>query len=70
MRLEPCESAQWWNFWKVCNVRNDIEWGVGVESEGFNCARLTNNIRPIWLKKSIQSIMWGGGICFIANLLD
>ena len=26
MRLEPCESAQWWNFWKVCNVRNDIEW--------------------------------------------
>lgn len=70
MRLKPCESAQWWNFWKVCNVRNDIEWGVGVESEGFNCARLTNNIRPIWLKKSIQSIMWGGGICFIANLLD
>lgn len=33
MRLEPCESAQWWNFWKVCNVRNDIEWGLGLNQK-------------------------------------
>ena len=70
LRLEPCQDAQWWNFWKICNVRSDIQWGVGVESEGFNCARLTTGIKPHWLRKTIQGLMWGGGICFIANLLD
>ncbi|CAI5759150.1 unnamed protein product [Candida verbasci] len=69
MRLKPCERAKWWNFWQGCNVRENIKWGVGIESEGYNCGNLFINVKTNWLKKLLQRLTWGGGLCFLIDLI-
>ncbi|EGW35713.1 uncharacterized protein SPAPADRAFT_58911 [Spathaspora passalidarum NRRL Y-27907] len=69
LRLKPCERAKWWNFWSGCNVRQNIKWGVGIESEGYNCGNLFINVRPTWLKSGLQRVTWGGGFCYIIDLI-
>lgn len=69
LRLIPCERHKWWNFWNGCNVRTNIKWGMGVESEGYNCGTLFSNIRPRWLQKLIQKVTWGGWFCYVVDLI-
>lgn len=69
LRVVPCERAKWWNFWSGCNVRQNIKWGVGIESEGYNCGNLFVKTRPRWLKTILQKVTWGGGFCYIVDLL-
>lgn len=69
VRLSPCERCKWWNFWNGCNIRENIKWGIGVESEGYNCGNLFQNTKPEWLKNTLETITWGGGFCFIVDLL-
>lgn len=70
LRIIPCERHKWWNFWNGCNVRQNIKWGIGVESEGYNCGSLFMNIRPRWIRKFLQKVTWGGWFCFMADLLS
>ncbi|CCE82753.1 Piso0_002497 [Millerozyma farinosa CBS 7064] len=69
IRLNPCERHKWWNFWNGCNVRRNIKWGLGIESEGYNCGNIFNWVRPRWLKEMFQKITWGGGMCFAVDLI-
>ena len=69
LRVSPCQRFKWWNFWKGCKVRNNIKWGIGVEAEGFNCGNIFLSVKHAWLKKILQHITWGGGLCFIMDLL-
>lgn len=69
LRIIPCERHKWWNFWNGCNVRENIKWGIGVESEGYNCGNMFVNIRPQWLKKLLQKLTWGGWFCFVVDLI-
>ncbi|ODV76981.1 uncharacterized protein CANTADRAFT_27407 [Suhomyces tanzawaensis NRRL Y-17324] len=69
LRLQTCERNKWWNFWKGCNVRENIKWGIGVESEGYNCGTVFTRVRPAWLRKMLQKVTWGGGFCFIVDIL-
>ena len=69
VRLKTCERHKWWNFWNGCNVRENIKWGIGVESEGYNCGNVFIKIRPVWLRRILQKITWGGGFCYIVDLL-
>ncbi|CAK9439891.1 uncharacterized protein LODBEIA_P39910 [Lodderomyces beijingensis] len=69
MRIVPCERAKWWNFWRGCNVRQNIKWGVGVESEGYNCGNLFVKVQPGWVRSALNKITWGGGFCYIVDLL-
>lgn len=69
LRIIPCERHKWWNFWNGCNVRQNIKWGIGVESEGYNCGNMFVNIRPLWLQKGLQKITWGGWFCFVVDLI-
>lgn len=70
VRLKPCERHKWWNFWDGCNVRENIKWGVGVESEGYNCGNIFLNIKPYWLKRFLEKLTWGGGLCYLADLVS
>lgn len=70
VRVKPCERHKWWNFWNGCIVRQNIKWGIGVESEGYNCGNLFMGLRPVWLKLIIQKITWGGGFCYLADLIN
>lgn len=70
VRLKPCERHKWWNFWNGCTIRKNIKWGIGVESEGYNCGNVFQKVRPKWFKKLIQRITWGGGFCFAADFLN
>ncbi|KAF8005393.1 hypothetical protein HF325_000850 [Metschnikowia pulcherrima] len=69
LRIIPCERHKWWNVWNGCNVRQNIKWGIGVESEGYNCGNIFIKIRPAWLRKLLQKVTWGGWFCFIADLI-
>ncbi|KAI5965907.1 VPS62 [Candida pseudojiufengensis] len=69
LRIVPCERSKWWNFWRGCNVRQNIKWGVGVESEGYNCGNIFVKLKPRWLKVLLQKMTWGGGICYIVDLI-
>lgn len=69
LRLIPCERNKWWNFWLGCNVRQNIKWGIGVESEGYNCGNVFLNVRPHWLRKMLQNATWGGWFCFVVDLI-
>ncbi|GEQ67080.1 hypothetical protein JCM33374_g743 [Metschnikowia sp. JCM 33374] len=69
LRIIPCERHKWWNFWNGCNVRQNIKWGIGVESEGYNCGNILANIRPKLLRKLLQKITWGGWFCFLMDLV-
>lgn len=70
LRLSPCERAKWWNFWNGCNVRQNIKWGIGVESEGYNCGNAFSKIKPKWLRKLLLNVTWGGGYCFVVDLIS
>ncbi|KAG2731901.1 hypothetical protein G9P44_005488 [Scheffersomyces stipitis] len=69
LRLKPCERHKWWNFWAGCNVRENIKWGIGVESEGYNCGNMFVNIKPKWLRRTLQRITYGGGFCYLVDLI-
>lgn len=69
VRLVPCERHKWWNFWNGCNVRSNIKWGIGVESEGYNCGNVFSKVRPRILRKALHSITWGGWFCYVADLI-
>lgn len=69
LRIIPCERHKWWNFWNGCNVRENIKWGIGVESEGYNCGNMFVKIRPRWLRKILQKVTWGGWFCFVVDLI-
>lgn len=69
LRIIPCERHKWWNFWNGCNVRENIKWGIGVESEGYNCGNLFVKIRPHWFRKMLQKVTWGGWFCFVVDLI-
>ncbi|EGV64733.1 Vacuolar protein sorting-associated protein 62 [Yamadazyma tenuis] len=68
LRIKPCERHKWWNFWAGCNVRQNIKWGIGVESEGYNCGNVFISIKPNWLRKIIQHVTWGGFFCYAADI--
>lgn len=70
LRIIPCERHKWWNFWNGCNVRENIKWGIGVESEGYNCGNIFIHVRPRWLKRLLQKITWGGWLCFVVDLIS
>lgn len=67
IRLVPCERVKWWNFWGGCNIRKNIKWGIGVESEGYNCGTVFYNVKPLWLRRLLLRITWGGGLCFLID---
>lgn len=69
VRLNPCERHKWWNFWNGCNIRENIKWGIGVESEGYNCGNVFIKVKPHWLRLLLQKLTWGGGFCFIVDLI-
>ena len=69
VRIVPCERAKWWNFWKGCKVRQNIKWGIGVESEGYNCGNLFVTTKPGWVKSVLQKVTWGGGFCYLVDTL-
>ncbi|CAH2353297.1 vacuolar protein sorting-associated protein 62 [[Candida] railenensis] len=69
LRLSPCERGKWWNFWQGCNIRQNIKWGVGMESEGYNCGNIFINVRPKWFKSILDKVTWGGGFCYIVDLI-
>lgn len=69
LRLSPCERGKWWNFWQGCNIRQNIKWGIGMESEGYNCGNIFINVRPKWLKLILNRLTWGGGFCYIVDLI-
>lgn len=69
LRIKPCERHKWWNFWNGCVVRQNIKWGIGVESEGYNCGNLFVNLRPQWLRMLLQRVTWGGFFCYVADLV-
>ncbi|CUM62717.1 uncharacterized protein PRCAT00000273001 [Priceomyces carsonii] len=69
LRLKPCERHKWWNFWNGCNVRENIKWGIGIESEGYNCGNLFITVKPKWLKSILQKVTWGGGFCYIVDII-
>ena len=69
LRIIPCERHKWWNFWNGCNVRENIKWGIGVESEGYNCGNIFVKVRPRFIRNLLQKITWGGGFCFVVDLI-
>lgn len=69
LRIIPCERHKWWNFWNGCNVRENIKWGIGVESEGYNCGNMFVRVRPKWLRRGLQKVTWGGWFCFVVDLI-
>lgn len=69
LRIQPCERHKWWNFWAGCTIRENIKWGIGVESEGYNCGNVFINIKPVWLRKLLQRVTWGGFFCYAADLI-
>jgi hypothetical protein len=68
VRVVPCERSKWWNFWGGCIIRKNIKWGIGVESEGYNCGTIFLHVKPNWLKKILLKLTWGGGFCFIVDI--
>ncbi|CAK7910006.1 vacuolar protein sorting-associated protein 62 [[Candida] anglica] len=69
LRLSPCGRGKWWNFWQGCNIRENIKWGIGVESEGYNCGNIFLHVRPKWLRSVLNQLTWGGGFCYVVDLL-
>lgn len=69
LRMIPCERHKWWNFWNGCNVRENIKWGLGVESEGYNCGNIFVKVRPRFVRNILQRITWGGWFCFVLDLI-
>lgn len=69
LRLSPCERGKWWNFWQGCNIRENIKWGIGMESEGYNCGNAFINVHPRWLRLILNRVTWGGGFCYVVDLL-
>lgn len=69
LRLKPCERHKWWNFWAGCSVRKSIKWGIGVESEGYNCGNIFISIKPVWFRRLVQKVTWGGFFCYVADII-
>ncbi|ODV95482.1 hypothetical protein PACTADRAFT_50198 [Pachysolen tannophilus NRRL Y-2460] len=69
-RVSPCQRAKWWNFWGGCNVRVYVKMGNGIESEGNNgCGNFFKKVKPFYLKKILELITYGGGLCWILDLI-
>lgn len=64
-----CQRHKWWNVWGLCQVRRTIKWGIGIEHEGSNCGVMVQNIRPVWLRTALMKITYGGGLCWLMDLL-
>lgn len=71
VRTSPCQRAKWWNFWNGCNVRRYIQYGQGVfDQEGNNsCGSLYVHLKNKWVRKAVESITWGGWVCFMIDLV-
>lgn len=69
LRLSPCERSKWWNIWSGCKVRSYIKWGIGIESEGYNCGILLQDLKPVFLRKILQRLTWGGWVCYFVDYL-
>ena len=69
LRTKPCERHKWWNFWNGCIVRENIKWGIGVESEGYNCGNIFVEVKPEWLRKVLQKVTWGGMFCYVVDIV-
>lgn len=69
LRTIPCERTEWWNFWNGCNVRENIKYGVGIESEGYNCGNVFSHVKSQFLRKILQMITLGGWFCYVADLV-
>ncbi|KAK9237793.1 hypothetical protein V1525DRAFT_402942 [Lipomyces kononenkoae] len=62
-RATVCQQPKWYNFRGTCRVRNTLEYGEGVESEGLGCAGVFDHIWPSFLGKFIRLWLWGGWMC-------
>lgn len=68
MRNDTCQRTKWWNFFKTCHVRNRLQVGEGIESEGAHgCALLLDGVRPYWLQIILRLLTFGGFGCFFAE---
>ncbi|KAK9457765.1 hypothetical protein V1511DRAFT_490776 [Dipodascopsis uninucleata] len=63
MRATVCQQPAWYNIFGTCRIRNTLEYGEGVESEGFGCAGVLDHIWPSFLGKIIRFLFWGGWLC-------
>ncbi|KAK9470094.1 uncharacterized protein V1510DRAFT_370976 [Dipodascopsis tothii] len=62
-RAVVCQQPKWYNWWGGCRVRNTLEMGEGVESEGFGCAGKFDHVRPALLGRALRFLLWGGYLC-------
>ncbi|KAK9448243.1 uncharacterized protein V1518DRAFT_307646 [Limtongia smithiae] len=62
-RTVVCQQPKWYNFRGTCRVRRTLEYGEGVESEGFGCAGVLDHIWPRFLARFIRLWFWGGYMC-------
>ncbi|KAK9476452.1 hypothetical protein V1514DRAFT_369628 [Lipomyces japonicus] len=62
-RKTICQEPKWYNFLGTCRVRHTLEWGEGVESEGYGCAGVFDHIWPSFLGSFIRVWFWGGWTC-------
>lgn len=69
LRIIPCERAKWWNFWNGCNVRENIKYGIGIESEGYNCGNVFAHVKSQFIRKLLQMVTLGGWFCYVADLI-
>lgn len=70
VRTSPCQRAKWWNFWNGCNVRQYIQYGRGMfDQEGNNsCGHLYAQFQNTWIRKVVETVTWGGWVCFLLDL--
>ncbi|KAG0681266.1 Vacuolar protein sorting-associated protein 62 [Pichia californica] len=70
LRTSPCQRAKWWNFWNGCNVRRYVQYGQGMfDQEGNNsCGNFYAYFQNRWIRKVIETLSWGGWICFIIDI--
>ncbi|KAK9378984.1 uncharacterized protein V2V93DRAFT_374702 [Kockiozyma suomiensis] len=62
-RTVVCQQPKWYNYWGTCRVRRTLEYGEGVESEGFGCAGMLDHIWPGFLGPVVRAWFWGGWLC-------
>ncbi|KAK7207264.1 hypothetical protein BZA70DRAFT_8111 [Myxozyma melibiosi] len=62
-RTVVCQQPKWYNYWGTCRVRNTLEYGEGVESEGYGCAGVLDHIWPSFLGSFVRLWFWGGWFC-------
>ncbi|GMM33747.1 Vps62 protein [Saccharomycopsis crataegensis] len=68
LRENICQRSKWWNFWDGCTVRNHLNMGSGIESEGANtCITISNKISNPIIRLIFSWISYGGWICFIVD---